>query len=385
MTEWKLLLRDNNYLTQGEIDDFESAKLTTVFNDVGSWSLTLDARSPLAAKLANPNWGIYATRDGQQAFSGIWVSGRFIREEERWYVEFQGVTDDIWLVSRLVSPSPTETSGPYTLQSSDIRTGVASTVIRSYVDVNLGPSAVAARRKAGLTIGSDPVIGSTVRGEARWDSDLLAFIQPLATAGGIGFRVAQVGAGIQFQTYAIGDKSASVKYAVDLGNLESYEFTRERPKGNYVYVGASGTGTARIIKEFSDAPAIATWERIEGQLVNASDTADSATIAQAGSDAIAQNSEQVSLAFRPIEIPDMQYLFHYNVGDKISALLSGALPTPYGSDGLVVDVVRQVEVSLDKDGATVVPSFGTPSRDQVSRLVRAFQQANERINYLERA
>ncbi len=385
MTEWKIYLRDNNYLTQGMIDDFESATLTTVFNDVGTWKLTLDARSPLVGQLATPGWGIYVTRDGVQAFSGIWITGRFVRSDGHWSVEFQGVTDEVWLVSRLVSPSPTEGSPPYALQASDVRTGVASTVIRAYVNVNLGPGAVAARRKTALTIGTDPVIGASVRGEARWDSDLLAFIQPLATTGGIGFRVAQVGAGLQFQTYALGDKSSSVKYAVDLGNLESYEFSRARPKGNYFYVGASGTGTSRIIKEFSDSAAIATWERIEGQLVNASSTADSATIAQAGADALAHDSEQVTLSFSPIEIPDMQYLVHYNVGDKISAQLVGPLPTPYGADGLVVDVVRQVEITLTKDSQTVTPSFGTPSSDQVSRLVRAFQQMNVRVNNVERA
>lgn len=384
MTEWKVYLRDNQYLTQGEIDDYESVSFTTVFNDVGSWKLTLDARSPVVGMLATPNWGVYVTRDGKQAFSGIWVTGRFVWETDHWSVEFNGVTDEIWLVSRLASPSPAESSAPYTVQATDVRTGVASTVVQAYVNVNLGPGAVPARRKSGLTIAPDPAVGFSVRGEARWDSDLLAFIQPLATTGGIGFRMVQVGAGIQFQTYWPGDKSASVKYSVDLGNLESYEFTRERPKGNYFFVGASGTGTSRIIKEFPDNSAIATWERIEGQLVNASSTSDTTAITQLGTDAIAQNSEQVSLAFTPIEIPDMQYLVHYNVGDKISAQLVGPLPTPYGSDGLVVDVVRQVEVRLEKDGQTVTPSFGTPSRSQVDRLVRAFQQANVRLNNLER-
>jgi hypothetical protein len=385
VTEWKIYLRDNNYLTQGEIDDYENATFTTVFNDIGSWKLVIDARSPIVGMLANPNWGILITRDGVQAFSGIWVNFRFIRGEDQWNVEFEGVTDEVWLVSRIVSPSPTESSAPYTVQASDVRTGVASTVVQAYVNVNLGPGAVPARRKNAFTLAADPNTGFTVKGEARWDSDLLAFIQPLATTGGIGFRVVQVGAGIQFQTYWPGDKSASVKYSVDLGNLESYEFTRGRPKGNYFFIGASGTGVSRIIKEVADSPALATWERIEGQLVNVSSTSDTTVITQAGTDAIAQNGEEVSLAFSPIEIPDMQYLVHYNVGDKISAQLVGPLPTPYGADGLVVDVVRQVEVSLQKDSQTVTPSFGTPSRGQISRLVKAFQQANVRLNNLERA
>jgi len=385
VTEWTIYLRDNTYLPQGQIDDYEELTFTTVFNDVGSWKLTIDARSPIVGLLANPNWGIFVTRDGQQAFSGIWVNFRFVRAADQWNVEFEGVTDDVWLVSRIVSPSPTESSAPYTVQASDVRTGVASTVVQAYVNVNLGPGAVPSRRKNAFTVAADPGVGFTVKGEARWDSDLLAFIQPLATTGGVGFRVVQVGAGIQFQTYWPGDKSASVKYAVDLGNLESYEFTRGRPKGNYFFIGASGTGTSRIIKEVSDSPALATWERIEGQLVNASSTSDTTVINQAGTDAIAQNSEEVSLSFSPIEIEDMQYLADYNVGDKISAQLVGSLPTPYGANGLVVDVVRQVAVTLQKEAQTVTPSFGTPSRGQVSRLVKAFQQANVRLNNLERA
>lgn len=386
--EFKLYVRDNNYLRQGEIDDYESAKLSPVLNDVGSWSITIDARSPSAAKLANPDWGIVAYRDGveEPICSGIWTEVRHRRDMDNWTIEIQGLTDEVWLVDRLVSPSPTEGVPPYTVQASDIRSGVASTVIRQYVDVNLGQGAVAARRKANFAVDADPVTGSTVRGEGRWDSDLLAFIQPLAESGGIGFRVRQVDASLKFQAFAVGDKSSIVKYSIDLGNLESYEYSRVRPRANYVYVGSTGSGTSRIVKEFPDSAAIATWERIEGPLASEPSTSDATSLAQAGNDALAQNSEQVSLTFTPVETDTMRYGVHYNLGDKISAQLEGPAPAPYGVDGLITEVVRKVDISLDKDKApSVTPTLGTPAADGISRLVRAFQRANVRINKLERS
>lgn len=386
MMEWKLYVRDNHYLIQGEIDDYESATLVPVFRDVGTWTLTIDARSHVAALLMNPDWGIVATRNDVPLFSGIWAEIRLTRDDDHWNLEFQGVTDEIWLVDRLVSPSPADTGPPYSAQASDIRTGLASTVIRAYVDVNVGQGAVASRRRPNFTVAGDPAIGASVRGEGRWDADVLAFIQPLATTGGVGFRVVQLGAALQFQVYAPGDKSGSVKYSIGLGNLEAYEFTRSRPKGNYVFVGASGTGTSRIIKEFSDGAAMATWGRIEGPLANASSTSDTSVIAQTGADALAQNSEQASMSFTPVETDDMKYGVHYAVGDKIAAQLENPIPTPYGIGGQIVDVVRQAEIRLQKDGPqTVTPSFGTPSRGDTTRLVAAFQKANQRLNNLERS
>lgn len=384
-SEWSLYVRDSNYLRVAEIDDYESVRLVPVFNDVGSWSLTIDARARSVGLLLNPGYGIIACRNDVPVFSGPWSSVRHRREMDSWNIDIQGLTDEVCLVDRLVSPSPAEAAPPYSAQASDIRSGVASTVVRAYVDVNVGPSAVPARRTPGLTMATDPVVGGTVRGEARWDSDVLAFIQPLATSGNVGFRVRQIGVGIVFEVFAPGDKSAAVKYSIDLGNLESYEYSRTRPKSDFVYVGASGTGTTRIVREFTDGAAYARWGRVEGQLVNESSSTDT-TIAQAGADALAQGSEQISLSITPIEIPGMQFGVDYGVGDKISVQLEAPSLTPYSNDGLIADIVRQVEVNLVKDGPqTVTPTLGTPTAGDVSKLVDAFQRANVRINKLERS
>jgi len=382
--EWRLYVRDAQYQRQGEIRDYSAATLTPVYNDVGTWSITLDRNSPMAPYLTTPGWGIVATRDDTAVFSGITTNIRHVVSTTENHMEISGSTDDVWLQSRLVSPSPGESTPPYTAQAVDVRTGTASTVLIGYVSANLGPGAVVPRRKSGFTVAADPVIGASVRGEGRWDSDLLAFIQPLAEAGGVGFRVAQVGAGLQFQVYAPVDRSGTVKFSVALGNLSGFEYTSTRPRANYIYVGASGTGTARIIREFNDGDAIATWERIEGPLASDSSTSDSTAIAQVGADALAQDSEQASLTITPLEKPNMRYGVDYAIGDKVTVQLEGPAQTPYAESGQIVDLLRQVTITLSRDEQTVTPTIGTPARGTIPRLIRVFQQQARRLNNLER-
>lgn len=383
--EWKLYTRDQNYRRQGEIDDYTDAVLTPILNDVGTWSLTLDRRSPAAAALVNPGWGITATRNDVPIFAGIVDTCKHSRGMDKNELLITGFTDEQWLVDRTVSPSPSESTPPYIVQVSDVRSGVGSSVIQDYVNVNLGPGAIPARRKANLAIGADPVTGAAVRGEARWDATLLAFIQKLAITANIGFRVKQVGTGLQFQTFGFTDRSSTVKFSIDLGNLAGFEYSRSRPKANYIYIGASGTGTARIVSEFSDSDAVAAWERIEGPLVDQGSTSDPTQIAQTGADALAQNSEQVSLSITPVETPTLMYGIHYFLGDTVTVQLEEPVTTPYAVDGQVVDTLRQVTINLTPDGPqTVTPTIGTPSRGTIFKVFKAFQSLADRANYQER-
>lgn len=380
--EWKLYTRDANGNRVGEIEDYTLAELSPVFNDVGSWSITLSRQSPQAANLTIPRYGIIATRNDRVVFSGLATDRRHIVNEKTNQLTVSGYSDEILLLSRLVSPSPAEAIPPYSVIS-DVRSGVASTVINAYVNVNLGPGAVSVRRWPGLTIGTDPVVGAAVRGEARWEQDLLAFLQPLAVTGGIGFRIAMVGTALQFQTYATTDRSATAKFSIDLGNLQGFEYSSTAPKSNYAYVGASGTGTTRIIKEYPDGPSITTWGRWEGPLVNQGSTSDPTQMAQAAADALESGGEQASLAITPLETDGLRYGIDYFLGDTVTVQLEGPASTPYAESGQIVDVLRQVKISLSAGKQIVTPSVGTGVRADVLRLFRTFRQLSRRVNYLE--
>jgi hypothetical protein len=387
--EWKVYARDPAGHRAAEVDDYTELKLTPVYNDVGTWEITMNRGAAQAANLTSPLWGIIVCRNNSVIFSGLMNHSAHAVDRNtsppKNEVVITGLTDDAWLSRRVVSPSPTESQPPYTVQPYDVRTGQASTILRQYVDVNAGPSAISPRRVTGLTIGTDPLIGTTVSGNGRWDSNLLQFLQPLASAGGVGFRIIQVGTGLQFQVFAPTDRSASVNFSLALGNLSGFTYDSTAPVNNYSFVGATGTGTTRVLKEFPDSAAIATWGRIEGPLVNQSGTTDPTHIAQAGADALTQGSEQATLTITPVETSTLLYGVHYFLGDKVTVQLEGPANSPYAGEGRIVDTLRSVEIHLTPDGPqTVNPTIGTAARKDVLRIIRAVRDMQKRLNLLER-
>lgn len=381
---WNLYARNPDGTKAGEIDHFNEAELTPVFCDVGSWTLKLPATAAILQDLAQPGAGLIACRDDLPLVSGPQRGWRRVKNATEDYVEFKGYTDEVWLKNRTVSPSPTEAFPPYTVQGTDNRTGVASTVISQYVNANAGPGAITSREVPGLTIGPDPGAGASVSGSARWELSLLAFIQPLATSGGIGFRVVQVGNTLQFQPYAITDRSDAVKFSHAMGNLASLDYSVTAPDGNYYYVGGNGTGTGRTIKEYSDNDSIASWGRIEGEFVDRRDTSDATQLQQAGTEALSNSTERLSLAITPLETDYQKFGVHYFLGDQVTVKLEDTLPTVYGESGLIVDVLRSVTIKLTPDEVSVTPVIGTPGRSDLLRIFRTLKSAVKRLNQLER-
>ncbi len=362
--EWKIYARDANFARQGEIDEYKSARLIPVYNDVGTWELQVDRRSDQAAALTTPGWGIVVTRTGASGavFSGPIVSRHHVVSTSEQTITIGGVTDDVWLKRRLVSPSPAESAPPYS-QAYDAQTGTASSVLRHYIDVNAGPSAILTRQIPGLTIAADPVIGSSVSGNGRWDN-LLTFLQTLATAGGVGFRIVQVGTGLQFQVYAGTDRTGTAKFSIPLGTLAGFDYQSIAPTGNYIYVGGLGSGTSRVFAEYPDSNSIATWGRIEGDFVDRGDTSDTAQMQSAAADAQARGAEQTSLSITPLERPGLRYGVDYFLGDKVSVQ----------ADDLIQDLVRTVEITLTPQGPqTVRPGIGTARSADVFRQLSTFR------------
>ena len=387
--EWTLYARNPALGREGVIEDYREATLTPIYTDVGTWSVTLNRNSAQAANLVQPGWGIIAVRNGVTVLSGPATHRKHtVRrngDKDVNEVVVSGVTDEVVLKRRLVSPSPTESAPPYSVQASDIRTGTASTILSQYVDVNAGPGAVTARRTPGLTIATDPVAGASVTGNGRWDSTLLAFLQPLATSGGVGFRVAQVGSGLQFQVFTPTDRTSSVQFSVGLGNLAGFDYESTAPETNYCYVGAIGTGTSRVMQEFPDPESVAQWGRIEGPLVNQSATSDPAQLTQAAVDTFATQGEQAALSIIPVETPNLMFGVHYFLGDRVTVQLEGPAATPYAESGQIQDILRSVEIKLTADGPqTVTPTIGTAARSDVSRMFRKLLRLDQRVNDLER-
>jgi hypothetical protein len=387
--EFHLYLRDNVSLQiEAELPMPDFLECYPRFNDVGRWRLL----APLSGKIADTlkkGKGIVIARDENVILSGgVHYRRAVISFNEsgdlQKYVEVSGPDDQFYLASRLASPVPS--GPPYTAAAYDIRTGVASTIMRQYVDYNIGPSATAARRKTGLTLAADPAIGLSVKDSARF-IPLIELLRRLALAGGdLGFRIVQSlsAAQITFSIYAPVDRTDSAAFSLLAGTLREQEYAQQGGQGNYVIVGGSGEGTARTFHEEGDSTAILEYERIEF-FRDRRDTADAGELNQTAEEELSRNAERFVLNITPVDAGTLVYPTGYNLGDRVSVdLIKESSPNVFEVDFTYEDIVREIAIVLDADkGETIKPVVGTPeSRAEV--FGRREREIERRLAGLER-
>jgi hypothetical protein len=365
---WKIEVRDADLSRVGELDDYQSLDLLLKFNDVSTWSLKIDRSNRLAHDITQPGAGIIVSRNGTAVLSGEWDRQSHRKDEDANELTLSGVDDTDWLRQRLAHPQPLSTAPPYSTTAEDVRTQVASNVMRQFVGVNIaqdgGTPAIPPRIKAGLTRLTDPAYGPVITGRGRWQN-LLVLLQELAVQGAVdglpvGFRVVQVSTGLQYQGYVPVDRTATAVFSEGRENLRGFSYDRVRPKANYWFVGGSGTGTARTIYEHVDSPAVAQWGRREDEFVDASSAATAGELQQAGIKAAADDSETHALSVTPIDTDQLSFGVHYFLGDRVTAVLDVLGPDSTGVAGDVIsDVLRECRIQITPNETTVTPAIGT--------------------------
>jgi Siphovirus ReqiPepy6 Gp37-like protein len=373
---WTIYARNPSLQRDAEID-YTSAELTSRFCAVGKWELVLDARLPAANSLKQPGWGIeVVNEDMVTVLAGPVDNLKRDRDENTNTYTFYGSDDNVYLAERLAHPQPATAAPPYNTNEYDVRgPSPCSTVLRSYVDVNLGPSALGPRKQFGLTLAADPVVGATVVGRARWQN-LLDFLQGLSlSGGGVGFQNKQVGTALQFQTYMPVDRSGTVQFSLDKGNLASYTASTGKSKVNYAYIGGGGEGTARTVREGQDTSEIIRWRRIE-LFIDRRDTTDPSELDQEIVKQLADGKGEVSVSVEPVDLDGSTYLTNYNLGDKVSAVVD---------DDTITDVIREVKVTLSPEKAPeIVPSIGNPGLTVTPLIITKVDNMSDRVRNLER-
>lgn len=155
---------------------------------------------------------------------------------------------DLWdlLNRRVAFPAP-ETATPSSWAADhDVNTGVASTVLASYLSDNLGATAIADRRVTGFTI-NDTFVGDSGTWSAR--------LQPLADLAKRILEDADINlrfvAGFDGSVTAIIDipRDLSDLFVLsDQGDLTSVKFRSVPPRSTWVVAGGDGTGTGRTFR-----------------------------------------------------------------------------------------------------------------------------------------
>uniref|UniRef100_A0A6H1ZEG9 Gp28/Gp37-like domain-containing protein n=1 Tax=viral metagenome TaxID=1070528 RepID=A0A6H1ZEG9_9ZZZZ len=364
MAEYELILTDASGARLAQIDHYLKLDMRLVFNGVGKWLLDLPGSG--AGLFA---WGrrLLVRRDGIDFFSGPMFSLRHSWEAgigtERDEITVSGFDDAYLLQNRVTWP---EVAGNFYTQAYDVRTGACETVLKQYVNYNLGPGAVPPRR-AGITIETDTAKGSTVTGRARWN-DMLPFLIELAeVGGGLGFRMVS----LQFQVYQPADKTATVKFSKENGTLAGYEYEAKAPTGNHCKVLGGGEGTARTICETSDPVSIVRHGRIE-MTRDRRDTTDTLELDQSGRDELAARQESLSLALTPRETLGMSAYTDWWLGDKVAAVVD---------DQIITEVIREISVALTYNkGEVIMPIVGTSGAVGFDHPLMSLLEATRNLN-----
>lgn len=376
LPQYDIWLRDQNYNVLERLDLWSSLTIIQRFNRAGTWNLELPANSKIARHVT-PSTGIIVQRDGQTIFSG---SAGTDYEENLQTIKISG-EDDNALLYTPARPTPSLAVEPYNHEY-DVRTGVASTIMRQLVDVNIGPSAPVEWRITGLTLAADPVIGSTITSRARFDPliILLAELASTPIATGLGFRILQsdlLANTLEFQIYVPEDKHLTTKFSVDLHTAQDYEYKQQFPSANhFIVAGGDDFGQNRTIVSGGDATSIAEVGRRISQFVDKRGVIDPGELNQELAELIAGAVTTRVINIIPTDIPVFRHGDDYDLGDYVTAVIKGV---EYAR------LIREVEINFDpKRGPIIIPTVADPAGTNDELGARHLFTLQDRISNIER-
>lgn len=291
---------------------------------------------------------------------------------------FTGTTDDVLLWHRRAYPTPGTADVAQQVVAYDVRQGIAETVMRAYVSANLGPGAPAVRKVAQLALAADLARGTTVNVSARFDvlGELLASI---ATVAGLGFRIVQVGAGLEFQVYDPTDKSQLIRLDMANGSLTSQAVKRTAPTLTRAIVAGQGVGEDRTLVEVANAADEAPYGifgRIEG-FIDQRNTDDQLELTQSGQEAILEGASGLAVQAIPGDDQTMAYPQDWGLGDVLGLVVDDTEATAQVT-GVTILINASVGVRV---GASIGDVQGWDPQAPIRRELKA---QDERVSNLER-
>lgn len=348
------------------------------FNNVGSWTLTLRSDHPLAPALRTPGSGIIVTAsDGT-----VIMSGPTVKPENAATVDnpggtltVNGLTDTVLLADRIAFPDPTNVDPTTQTLSHDVRTGPIETLMHAYVNANLGPDAPAERRNPHLQMGTNLGRGDVVTKRARFPV-LGNLLSEMAAPAGLGFRIIQVGDHLEFQTYAVVDRTDGVRLDIQNNMLAGHRVAIAPPGATHVIVAGQGELVDRqftLVYTIDSLAAAEMWGRRIERFVDQRQTDDPDEQARAGLEVLADEGfSQFSAQVVPMEDFAIEYGHDWFLGDSIVVVVEGEE---------MVSVVTGYVLRNDKDGFRMGAILGDP---RASGVAARLSKVEVRVDALER-
>lgn len=282
--------------------------------------------------------------------------------------------DSAWLGARVTYPDPTSDAESQIAASHYSIEDDAETVIRTLVDVNAGPSALAARRVPKLALGALAGVGSAVKWSTRFEPVATDIAAVAVAGGGLGYRVVQDSGQLLFEVYEPPDMTNTVRFSRGLGNLRSARLTVTAPAVTSALVGGAGTGTDRPIYEQTDSDAETAWGRYE-RFVNQSGTDDQTELLQAGTAELARDGERARLETVTVDTADLMYGRDYPLGARASVEVWPGRE--------IADVVREAHLTASEEGVRVQVTVGSGEDVSDPAWVRRLRDLDRRVTRME--
>lgn len=197
-------VRDKDLNRVGQLlpEDLVGATFVKRYNNVGSWTVNVSPESRMADAIRTPGAGIIVTGPDGVIMSGPTLSATLEQSSDNllgtWKID--GTDESLILAERLAYPTPSTDDVTAQTTPYDSRIGNGETLLKGYVDDNIGPNAPASRQVANLFIQPDLFRGSVTRSNARFKY-LQDLLQNIAQTSNLGYQMIQNGSQIEFQVY----------------------------------------------------------------------------------------------------------------------------------------------------------------------------------------
>lgn len=375
-------IRDVNFNRLGQIDGSRLNLLyTEIFNGVGTFQLTLPAGHPLLAAATTKGAGIIITHiPSGRVFSGriqgVQLSQKADDPKGTWVIT--GSDDNVTAAATVCYPTPSAEANAQTASAYWTMTDNGESVMKALVQQNIGPSALADRKYAWLSIAANSNRGATVGASLRFDNMGTA-LQTIATSAKLGFKFTQSGTGVVFDVYALRDQSALVRLNIANGGLQENDLGWTAPTATIALVMGQGEGTARTILPVTHADATAdatAWGIRYEQAIDQRQTNDPVQLQQAGDDAVtAAGTTVYTTKVTPSSSPGMNLGVDWYLGDTITVVMNGQETKAQ---------VTQVAVSITSAGVIQQASVGDPTGfDWDAQVGKSIGDLDTRVSSLE--
>ncbi|WP_264296600.1 siphovirus ReqiPepy6 Gp37-like family protein [Streptomyces sp. C8S0] len=219
--------------------------VTRRFNEPASGSVTLPADDEVMEQL-QPGARLVVIRDG-----AIWCAGPLeIPQDYTWTVGADPGEVVVYFSDDLVRPAGYLTwpdpAAAWSAQPDthrQITSTNAETIIRTLVDENCGPGALAARQIPNLALAAAAGVGTTTSVSTRFEGLLETCRRVAIDGGGLGFRTRQTATEVEFEVYQPADLTATARFSRGLGNLRALTYKQSAPTVTHALVTGSDQAT----------------------------------------------------------------------------------------------------------------------------------------------